>query len=112
MTDPIRIFIASKGNPAALAEGFRAEFPQAEIFTDPADLDGAPVPYVVAGKPDPGVLARVPGMELLLSLNELRDENTRLARRVDEASDIVQQLRDEQVMLVSEKQLGKTFAEL
>ena len=69
MTDPIRIFIASKGNPAALAEGFRAEFPQAEIFVDPAELDGAPVPYVVAGKPDPGVLARVPGMELLLSLN-------------------------------------------
>lgn len=69
MTQQIRIFIASKGDPAGLARGFRDAFPQAEIFTDLSQLDGGPVPYVVAGKPDPGVIAGVPGARLLLSLN-------------------------------------------
>ncbi len=69
MTRNIRIFIASKGNPEALAAGFRKEFPEAEVFADPASLDGGPVPYVVAGKPDKGVIASVPGAELILSLN-------------------------------------------
>ncbi|KUF09943.1 2-hydroxyacid dehydrogenase [Pseudoponticoccus marisrubri] len=69
MTEQIRILIASKGKPEALAQGFRQEFPQAEILTDPAALDGTPVPYVVAGKPDPGTIAAVPGLELVLSLN-------------------------------------------
>lgn len=67
--EKIRIFIASKGNPKALAKGFRDQFPHAEIFTDPAEFDGAPIPYIVAGKPDPGVLAAVPGAKLVLSLN-------------------------------------------
>lgn len=69
MTNDIRIVIASKGNPEALAEAFRKEFPGAGIFTDPAALDGGPVPYIVAGKPDPGVIASIPGAELILSLN-------------------------------------------
>ena len=60
MTSDIRILIASKGNPAALAEGFKKELPEAQIFTDLAALDRGPVPYVVAGKPDPGVIASVP----------------------------------------------------
>ncbi|TCS59619.1 glyoxylate/hydroxypyruvate reductase A [Primorskyibacter sedentarius] len=69
MTSDIRILIASKGNPAALAEGFKKELPEAQIFTDLAALDRGPVPYVVAGKPDPGVIASVPGARLVLSLN-------------------------------------------
>lgn len=69
MTDPIRIAIASKGNPEALAEGLRKELPGAEVFPDPAQIDGGPVPYLVVGKPDPGVIAAVPGTELILSLN-------------------------------------------
>lgn len=66
MSSDLRILIASKGNPAALAAGFREAFPEAEILTEP---DRRPVPYVVAGKPDPGFLATVPGLELVLSLN-------------------------------------------
>lgn len=69
MTSTIRIFIASKGNPNALAAGFLAEFPEARIFVDPQQFDGDPIPYVVAGKPDPGVIADVPGAEMVLSLN-------------------------------------------
>ncbi|SDE36682.1 2-hydroxyacid dehydrogenase [Limimaricola pyoseonensis] len=69
MTQDIRILIASKGNPQALAEGFRTELPGAAVFTDPAEAGAGPVPYVVAGKPDPGVIAAVPGVELILSLN-------------------------------------------
>lgn len=69
MIEKIRIAIASKGNPEALAEGFRKEFAEADIFTDPAQIDGGAVPYVVVGKPDPGVVASVPGAEVILSLN-------------------------------------------
>lgn len=69
MKQRIRIFIASNGDPDALARGFSAEFPDAEIFTKLDQIGGGPVPYVVAGKPDSGVLANVPGAELILSLN-------------------------------------------
>jgi glyoxylate/hydroxypyruvate reductase A len=69
MTRDIRILIASRGNPEALAEGFRTELPGATVFTDPAEAGATAVPYVVAGKPDPGVLASVRGVELILSLN-------------------------------------------
>ncbi|MCU0906131.1 MAG: glyoxylate/hydroxypyruvate reductase A [Rhodobacteraceae bacterium] len=69
MQDQIRIFIASKGDPAGLAHGFLSEFPDAQIFTATDGLDAGPVPYLVVGKPDPGVIARVPGLELVLSLN-------------------------------------------
>ncbi|EAR52668.1 putative 2-hydroxyacid dehydrogenase oxidoreductase protein [Oceanicola granulosus HTCC2516] len=69
MTEEIRICIASRGKPEELAESFRSELPGAQVFTDPAALDETPVPYVVAGKPAPGVIASVPGAELILSLN-------------------------------------------
>jgi glyoxylate/hydroxypyruvate reductase A len=69
MKQPIRIFIASNGDPAALARGFRAEFPDAEIFTSLEQITGGDVPYIVAGKPDAGIIAGVPGAQLLLSLN-------------------------------------------
>lgn len=69
MTEHTRIVVLSKGDPKALAAAFQKELPEAEIFTDPADITGSPVPYVVAGKPDPGVIASVPGAELILSLN-------------------------------------------
>lgn len=69
MTQPIRIFIASNGDPAALARGFEAEFPDAEVFASLDQITGGDVPYVVAGKPDAGIISSVPGAQLLLSLN-------------------------------------------
>ena len=64
-----RIFIASRGNPEQMAEMFRSELPDFDVFTQQPAPGDAPVPFVVVGRPTPGVLAAVPGMELVLSLN-------------------------------------------
>ncbi|SHI51228.1 2-hydroxyacid dehydrogenase [Wenxinia saemankumensis] len=65
----IRICIASKGDREGLARMFRQELPEAEVLTDPAATGDAPVPYIVVGRPDPGTIASVPGVEVVLSLN-------------------------------------------
>jgi glyoxylate/hydroxypyruvate reductase A len=61
------LFIAARADPEALAALFRAELPDHDIVTvAPADR---PVAYAVVGKPPPGTLAGLPGLELVLSLN-------------------------------------------
>ncbi|MGZ9809532.1 2-hydroxyacid dehydrogenase [Pseudoroseicyclus sp. H15] len=65
----IRIYIASKGDRAGLAKLFQAELPDAEVLIDPAELGTEPCPYIVVGRPDPGTIASVPGVEVVLSLN-------------------------------------------
>ena len=64
-----RIFLASSGNTERLANMFRARLPDYEILSDTAELDGGAVPYAVVGRPKPGVIAAIPGVELVLSLN-------------------------------------------
>lgn len=64
-----RLFIASRGNPEQMAEMFRKELPQHEVFTQQPQPGDAPVPYIVVGRPLPGVIGAVPGLELVLSLN-------------------------------------------
>lgn len=64
-----RIFIASRGNPEHLAGLFRAELPEHEVLTAQPQPTDAAVPYIVVGRPVPGVIASVPGLELVLSLN-------------------------------------------
>ena len=64
-----RLFIASRGNPEQMAEMFRKELPTHEVFTRQPQPGDAPVPYIVVGRPTPGVIAAVPGLELVLSLN-------------------------------------------
>lgn len=64
-----RIFIASRGNPEHLAQLFREELPGFDVTTTQPDPAGPPVPYVVAGRPEKGVITAVPGVELVLSLN-------------------------------------------
>lgn len=64
-----RLFIASRGNPEQMAEMFRKELPQHEVFTQQPQPSDAPVPYIVVGRPLPGVIGAVPGLELVLSLN-------------------------------------------
>lgn len=61
--------IASKGDPSALSAGLSAELSGVKIFTSLDEAADQDIPYVVAGKPDPGTIARVPGLELVLSLN-------------------------------------------
>ncbi len=64
-----RIFIASRGNPEHMASLFRKELPNHDVITEQPKQDGGPVPYIVVGRPLPGVIAAVPGLELVLSLN-------------------------------------------
>lgn len=64
-----RIFIASRGNPEHMANLFRNELPDHDVLVAPPQPDDAPVPYIVVGRPLPGVIASVPGLELVLSLN-------------------------------------------
>lgn len=61
------IFVAARSNPEAMAEMFRAELPNHEVVTAPPA--GRPVHYAVVGKPEPGVIGSLPGLELILSLN-------------------------------------------
>lgn len=64
-----RIFIASRGNPEQLAQLFRAELPDYEVLTEQPKAGDADVPYIVVGRPLPGVIRAVPGLKLVLSLN-------------------------------------------
>lgn len=64
-----RLFIASRGNPEQMAEMFRKELPDFDVFTQQPAADDAPVPYIVVGRPSPGVVSSVPGLKLVLSLN-------------------------------------------
>lgn len=61
------LLVAARGNPEAMAEMFRAELPGHEVVT--AAPVGRPVHYAVVGKPEPGVLSSLSGLELVLSLN-------------------------------------------
>ena len=64
-----RIFIASRGNPEHLAGLFRVELPDHEVLTAQPQSSDAAVPYIVVGRPLPGVIGSVPGLEVVLSLN-------------------------------------------
>jgi len=47
----------------------RAALPDHRVITDLAQADGKRVPYAVVGKPAPGALAAIPGLEVLFSVN-------------------------------------------
>ncbi len=64
-----RLFIASRGNPEHLAQLFRAELPDFEVVTEQPRTGDPDVPYIVVGRPLPGVIGAVPGLKLVLSLN-------------------------------------------
>ncbi len=60
------IFIAPRPDDETIAALFRAELPGHEIVMTPPD---GPVAYAVVGKPAPGTLRGLAGLELVLSLN-------------------------------------------
>lgn len=64
-----RLFIASRGNPEQLAQLFRTELPDFEVLTEQPKPGDAEVPFIVVGRPLPGVVRAVPGLKLVLSLN-------------------------------------------
>jgi len=47
----------------------QAALPDHRIITELAQAEGAPIPYAVVGKPSPGALAAIPGLEVLFSVN-------------------------------------------
>lgn len=61
------ILVAARSNADAIADMFRAELPGHEVVTAPPV--GRPVHYAVVGKPEPGFIAGLEGLELILSLN-------------------------------------------
>ncbi len=62
-----RLLVTARANPESWAEAFRAELPGHEILTEvPAD---GPIAYAVVGRPLPGLLRSLPGLEVVLSLN-------------------------------------------
>ena len=63
-----RVLVAARADADAFAAEFRVALPEHEIITNVPD-DGLPVPYAVVGRPLPGLLAALPGLELVLSLN-------------------------------------------
>lgn len=63
-----RVLVAARANADAFAAQFRKALPDHEILTSVPD-DGLPVAYAVVGRPLPGLLAGLPGLELVLSLN-------------------------------------------
>ncbi len=62
-----RILVAAKSQPDIWADLFRRELPQHEVLTSPPAI--GKVAYVVVGKPEPGLIASLPGLEVVLSLN-------------------------------------------
>jgi glyoxylate/hydroxypyruvate reductase A len=63
-----RLLVAARSKPEAWAELFKAELPDHDILLSPPP-SSEPVAYVVVGKPEPGLLAGLAGLEVVLSLN-------------------------------------------
>lgn len=63
-----RLFIAVRNNAAAFADLFRRELPDHEVVVDLPE-DGGPTAYAVVGVPPPGLIGRLTGLEVILSIN-------------------------------------------
>jgi glyoxylate/hydroxypyruvate reductase A len=62
------LLVAARANPGAWADLFRAELPDHQILIAPPPA-GTPVNYVVVGRPTPGLIPSLAGLEVVLSLN-------------------------------------------
>jgi glyoxylate/hydroxypyruvate reductase A len=62
------LLVAARARPEAWADLFRAELPDHRILTTPPPA-GTPVSYVVVGRPPPGLIPSLAGLEVVLSLN-------------------------------------------
>jgi glyoxylate/hydroxypyruvate reductase A len=62
------LLVAARASPEVWARMFGAELPDHRILTAPPKA-GEPVHYVVVGRPPPGLISSVAGLEVVLSLN-------------------------------------------
>ncbi|TXC70200.1 glyoxylate/hydroxypyruvate reductase A [Sphingomonas ginsenosidivorax] len=62
------MLVAARANADAFADRFREELPDHRIVTEIPE-DGSSIAYAVVGRLLPGLLASLPGLELVLSLN-------------------------------------------
>ena len=62
------LLIAAEETPDAWAAHFRSELPAHQVLVAPVAA-GTPATYLVVGKPPPGLIASLTGLELVLSLN-------------------------------------------
>lgn len=104
-----RLFIASRGNPEQLAQLFRTELPDFEVLTDQPQAGDADVPFIVVGRPLPGVIRAVPGLKLVLSLNA-GIEHLLASGEVPEALPIVRLVDEGLALGMAEWVLAQTLA--
>jgi glyoxylate/hydroxypyruvate reductase A len=64
-----RLLVAARANPKRWAELFRNQLPGHEVLDEVPASDEAPVAYMVVGRPPPGLISHLPGLEVVLSLN-------------------------------------------
>lgn len=64
-----RLLVVAPVDPQLWADMFRAELPSFEVLDALPPIGSLPVPYIVVGRPPPGLIASVAGLELVLSLN-------------------------------------------
>jgi glyoxylate/hydroxypyruvate reductase A len=63
-----RLLVAARSKPEVWADMLRTELPDHDILIAPPP-SGEPVAYAVVGKPEAGLLNRLAGLEVVLSLN-------------------------------------------
>ncbi len=63
------ILVLLRSNLEQWTRLLQAALPEHRIITDVAQAEGAVIAYAVVGKPAPGVLARIPGLAVLFSVN-------------------------------------------
>ncbi len=64
-----RLLVAVRTNPKQWAELFRDQLADHEILEEMPASAEAPVVYAVVGRPPPGLIGSLPGLEVVLSLN-------------------------------------------
>jgi glyoxylate/hydroxypyruvate reductase A len=64
-----RLLVAARANPKRWAELFRDQLAGHEVLDEMPASDHVPVAYVVVGRPPPGLIGRLTGLEVVLSLN-------------------------------------------
>jgi len=63
------ILVLLRSNLEQWTRLLQAALPDHRIVTELAQAEGAPIPHAVVGKPAPGALAAIPGLEVLFSVN-------------------------------------------
>jgi glyoxylate/hydroxypyruvate reductase A len=63
------ILVLLRSNLEQWTRLLQAALPEHRVIAELAQAQGAPIPYAVVGKPVPGALAAIPGLEVVFSVN-------------------------------------------